>query len=157
MFLSGEFKTSFQDSMTCKISYLNSSISMEVNDNNYMVNTVSFWWGRLVHMSIKAHIVVSYCFVIQAHTLTAGFVFYKSIIQKSHLVWQTALNKNTTAQWILLISLCLEHSCSWETAHELGHFLIPCLSFRGNLRIRWKTQRKSNDTMSSQCKIFLTL
>lgn len=57
-------------------------------------------------------------------------LFYKSISRKSDCVGQAALNRNNSAQWILLISLNWEHSrdvvVGTQMDSEWGKILIPC-------------------------------
>lgn len=114
---------------------------------------MEIWQCKWVHLSIKAHVVFPCCFANLPSThQQLTILFYKSIIQKSHLVWQTALTRNNAAQWILLISHNWEHSrylvVGTQTASEWGQILIPCCSHRGRIctlgekHWRWLTRWK---------------
>lgn len=105
--------------MFCKKKRLNKH-DIWTSETDLMQNVLSVsqaWsFGNANGASVnKAHVVFSCCFANLLSTLELlTILFCKSIIKKSHVVWQTTLTRNNAAQWILLIS------CIWEPSRYLA-------------------------------------
>lgn len=100
-------------------------LDMEINN---LCKSTAFWQCKLVSASVN----LNPCYSANLLNSLQFSFFYKSIFKKSHLVWQTTLNRNNAAKLILLISLNREHSMYFgaqlQRASEWGQIPISCCS-----------------------------